>query len=126
MAGVKIAKAERIVQDGGDPVEPRFMTLDETLKQLRTLGNEKMRAHNTKKGAGDNQFGVKHGDIRMLAKKIHANHKLAMSLWETGNVGAQLLATLLFKPKNLPAEAMDRPFRRVAPHPSPRTGLNRW
>ena len=54
------------------------MTLDETLKQLKALGNEKMRAHNTKYGAGD-QFGVKHGDIRVLAKKIKTDHKLAMS-----------------------------------------------
>ena len=46
------------------------MTLHETLKQLKALGNEKMRAHNTKYGAGDNQFGVKLGDIRVLAKKI--------------------------------------------------------
>jgi hypothetical protein len=45
------------------------MALDETLKQLKALGNEKMRAHNTKYGAGD-QFGIKHGDIRVLAKKI--------------------------------------------------------
>ena len=52
------------------------MTLDEALEQLKALGNEKMRAHNTKFGAGDNQFGVKHGDIRVLAKNIKADHKL--------------------------------------------------
>ena len=46
------------------------MTLNETLKQLKALGDEKMRALNTKYGAGDNQFGVKLGDIRTLAKKI--------------------------------------------------------
>ena len=34
------------------------MTLNVTLKQLKALGNEKVRAHNTKYGAGDNQFGV--------------------------------------------------------------------
>ena len=48
------------------------MTLNEALKQLKALGNEKVRAHNTKYGAGDNQFGVKHGDIRVLAKKIRS------------------------------------------------------
>ena len=36
-----------------------------------------------------------------------------MSLWETGNVDAQLLATLLIKPKNLSAEEMDRMVRSV-------------
>ena len=49
-------------------------SLNETLKQLKALGNEKVRAHNTKYGAGDNQFGVKHGDIRVLAKKIKTDH----------------------------------------------------
>ena len=46
------------------------MTLNETLKQLKALGNEKVRAQNAKSGAGDNQFGVSLGDIRVLAKKI--------------------------------------------------------
>ena len=89
------------------------MSLNETLKQLEALGNEKVRAHNTKYGAGDNQFGVKLGDIRVLAKKIKTNHELAMSLWETGNVDAQLLATLLMKPRHLSAEEMDRMVRSV-------------
>ncbi len=89
------------------------MTLNETLKQLKSLGNEKTRAHNTRYGAGDNQFGVKHGDIRVLAKKIGANQELALSLWETGNADAQLLATLLIKPKNLSAKDVDRLVRSI-------------
>ena len=60
------------------------MTLEETLRQLESLGNEAMRKHNAKWGAGDNQFGVKHGDIRALAKKIQPNHELAVALWKTG------------------------------------------
>lgn len=39
------------------------MTLKETLAQLKALGNEKVRAHDKKHGAGDNPFGVKRGDI---------------------------------------------------------------
>ena len=89
------------------------MTLNDTLKQLKALGNEATRAHNTKSGAGDNQFGVKHGDIRVLAKKIKADHKLAMSLWETGNIDAQYLAILLMKPKDLSAKEVDRLVRTV-------------
>ena len=89
------------------------MTLNDTLEQLKALANETTRAHNTKFGAGVNQFGVKHGDIRVLAKKIKTNHELAMSLWETGNVDAQLLATLLIKPKTLSAQEVDRMVRSV-------------
>ena len=40
------------------------MTLKKTLAQLEALGNEKMRAQNTKHGAGDKQYGVRLGDIR--------------------------------------------------------------
>ena len=89
------------------------MTLNETLKQLKALGNDKMRAHNTKNGAGDNQFGVSLGDIRVLAKKIRTDHPLALSLWETGNVDAQFLATLLIEPKKLSAKEIDRMVRSV-------------
>ena len=89
------------------------MTLKETLKQLKALGNEKTRAHNAKWGAGDNQFGVKHGDIRALAKKIKTNHELALALWKTGNIDAQQLAILLMKPKNLTADEMDKMVRSV-------------
>ena len=79
------------------------MTLKETLKQLKALGNAKVRAQNAKGGAGDNQFGVSLGDIRVLAKKIRTDHPLALSLWETGNVYAQFLPTLLIQPKKLSA-----------------------
>ena len=89
------------------------ITVKDALKQLKALGDEKMRAYNAKNGAGDNQFGVKHGDIRVLAKKIKADHKLAMSLWETGNIDAQYLAILLIKPKDLSAKEVDRLVRSV-------------
>jgi 3-methyladenine DNA glycosylase AlkD len=94
------------------------MTLKETLKQLQALGDEKMRKQNAKggpwgPGAGEKQFGVKHGDIRALAKKIKADPKLAMALWDTGNIDAQYLAILLMKPKDLSAKEVDRLVRSV-------------
>ena len=81
------------------------MTVKELLVQLKALGTEKMREHNSKYGAGDNQFGVKMGDIRALAKKIKLNHGLALDLWETGNVDARLLAILIIDPRKLCAGA---------------------
>ncbi len=89
------------------------MNVKEALKQLKALGNEKVRAHNTKFGAADNQFGVKRGDIRALAEKIGPNHELALSLWETGNVDAQFLAALLIKPKSLSAKELERMVRSI-------------
>ena len=61
--------------------------------------------------AHGNQLGVKLGDIRQLAKKIKTNHELAVALWETENIDANLLATLLIKPKNLSRTEMDRTVR---------------
>src|SRR5688500_18716149 len=89
------------------------MTLKETLDQLEALSNAKVRAQNVKSGAGDSQFGVNLGDVRVLAKKIRTDHPLALSLWETRNVDAQFLATLLILPKNLSAKEMDRMVRSV-------------
>jgi 3-methyladenine DNA glycosylase AlkD len=88
-------------------------TLKETLAQLEALGNEKVRAHNRKHGAGDNQFGARLGDIRKLADKIKADHTLAMALWETGNIDARLLAILLINPKKLSGDELDRMVRSV-------------
>ena len=90
------------------------MTLKETLKQLKALGNAKVRALNAKGGAGDNQFGANLGDIRVLAKKIKTDHPLALSLWETGNADAQFLAALLVQPKKLSADEMDSMVRSVS------------
>lgn len=80
----------------------------EILAQLKSLGNEARRKHNIKAGAPDNQFGVKLGDLRTLAKKIKTDHDLALQLWDTGNVEAQLLATLIIKPTSLTTSELDK------------------
>src|SRR5262249_18369442 len=59
------------------------------------------------------QFGVKRGDLRTLANKIKTNHELALSLWKTGNIDAQFLATLLIKVSQLSADELDRMVRSV-------------
>jgi len=89
------------------------MTVKEILAQLESLGDDARRKHNAKIGpdgtaAADNQFGVKLGDIRTIAKKIKTDHELALKLWDTGNLEAQLLATLVIKPKSLLASELDK------------------
>jgi len=90
------------------------VTVKEVLAELQSLGDEKVRTHNRKYGAGDDQFGVKHGDIRKLAKQIKTNHELAITLWDTGNLDAQLLAVLLMDPTSISTREMDRLVRSVA------------
>ena len=89
------------------------MTLDEILKRLKSLGDDTRRAHNKKAGAPENQLGGKHGDIRALAKELKTDHELALELWNTGNVEAQLLAALIIKPKSLSADELDKLTRSV-------------
>jgi len=101
-----------------DRTKATTMSVEDALRELESLGNEGVRAQNAKSspfgaGAGDNQFGVALGDIRVLAKKIKTNHALALSLWNTGNVDAQFLATLLIEPKKLSAKEMDRLMRSI-------------
>ena len=88
-------------------------TLKQTLAELKALGDEKIRAQNKKRGAGDNQYGVKLGDLRKLAAKIKTNHDLALELWKTENIDAQFLAVLLIDPKKLSADELDRMVRSV-------------
>jgi len=94
------------------------MNLKETLAKLESLGDEKRRAHNAKPRAGNpggaanlKQFGCAMGDLRALAKKIKTDHALALELWKTGNIDAQLLAILLMKPKSLSAAELDKMVR---------------
>jgi 3-methyladenine DNA glycosylase AlkD len=89
------------------------MNLRQALSELEALGDEGMRAYNAKSGAGDEQFGVKLGDIRKLAKKVKRDHALALALWETGNADARFLATLVIDAKKLSADELDRMVRSL-------------
>lgn len=92
------------------------MKVKEILKELEALSDPKVKALNAKNGIWDNQYGVKLGDLRVVAKKIKANHELALQLWETENFDAQMLAMLIIKPKELSAEQLDQMVRSVK-HP---------
>lgn len=89
------------------------MTTKEILKQLKSLGDDARRKHNTKAGAGDNQFGVKMGDIRKTAKKLKTNHELALELWKTGYIEARMVAILVMEPKRLSANELDKLVRSL-------------
>lgn len=95
------------------PAKGAAATVEGTLKQLEALGSAPVRAQNAKRGAGDNQYGVKLGDIRILANSIKTNHELALALWKTGNLEAQFLAALLVEPGRLSADELERLVKSV-------------
>lgn len=57
-----------------------------------------------------NQLGEnpKRGDIRILAKQIKKDHTLALQLWQTGNLHARALSTLIFDKKLLTSDVIDQ------------------
>lgn len=87
------------------------MNVKEALAQLKPLGNASVRARNLRNGASGDQYGVQLGDIRKLAKKIKADHALALELWATENLDARLLAVLLLTPKDLSSRELDAMVR---------------
>lgn len=84
------------------------MTLQEALELLERHGQPKVRELNARNGAPENQFGVKMGDIRNIAKTIKIDHELGLQLWQTGNLDAQLLAILVLRPRLLSQEDLER------------------
>jgi 3-methyladenine DNA glycosylase AlkD len=101
------------------PAKATAVALGQVVKHLDTLGNEAVRKQNARWAAGGiqpgaTQFGVKHGEIRTLAKKIGPDPALAASLWQTRNVDAQLLAVLLLKPTDLSGKEVDRMVRTIS------------
>jgi 3-methyladenine DNA glycosylase AlkD len=84
-----------------------FKMVKDLLKELELLSDEKVKKHNTKRGVGENQYGVKLGDVRKIAKRLKTNHSLSLDLWETGNFDAQMLAILIMSPKHLSASELD-------------------
>lgn len=84
------------------------MTLQEALEQLERHGQPKVRERNIKHGAPENHFGVPMGDIRAIARKIKVDHDLGLQLWQTGNLDAMLLATLVLRPALLSDDDVER------------------
>lgn len=89
------------------------MTFEEVFAQLEAWGSESFRGIYARQGAGENQFGVKMGDLRGLAKKLKTNHPLALQLWASGNADAMILSTMLMASDQLSEagiEAMLKPL----------------
>jgi 3-methyladenine DNA glycosylase AlkD len=102
--GAKKYQTRSVCMSGSHPPK----TAEEAMKVLESLGHPKVREMNAKNGAPNNQFGVKLGDIRTIAKSIKTNHELGLELWGSGNVEAMFLATLIVKPKAIPEDELER------------------
>jgi 3-methyladenine DNA glycosylase AlkD len=71
----------------------------EILAELCSLGSEKDRAGMARYGINvGNAFGVSVYQLRRIAKRLGTDHSLALSLWQTGNHEARLLACFVDDP----------------------------
>ncbi|MCC5916405.1 MAG: DNA alkylation repair protein [Cryomorphaceae bacterium] len=92
------------------------MTAKDILNELEALGNEKRKTHNIKHGATpDNQFGVKMGDVRKVAKKAKKiDLEQVQALWDSRIAEAQMVAILLWKPDNLSLDTLHRLVKTIS------------
>jgi 3-methyladenine DNA glycosylase AlkD len=86
-------------------------TVTNVLSQLEALGSEQLRAQNIRHGYVGEQYGVKLGDLRTIAKAIKLNTAFGLELWETNVLEARLIAVLVIKPKELTIEQLTKMVR---------------
>jgi 3-methyladenine DNA glycosylase AlkD len=79
-------------------------TFEEVMGILKSLGTESRWKFNLKNGVGINQFGVGLMQMKNLAKELKVDHPLAVKLWETGNMDAMLLASMIMDPAKVPPD----------------------
>ena len=86
------------------------MTTDQIVDILKKEANpEKILIKKTKFGiTSNNALGIYHKDLKELAKKIPKDDKIAIELFQTNIYEARLLCSIIFDPKNLTEELMDK------------------
>lgn len=91
--------------------DPRVAAL---LAELQGLGSERHRTSMVRFGINaGNAFGVSIDELRKVARRIGADHDLALALWGNGNHEARLLACFVDEPAQVTAaqcEAWAREF----------------
>jgi len=75
------------------------------LAEMRAMGSETNRAGMARYGIHvENAFGVSIYELRKVAKRLGADHELALALWATGNHEARLLACFVDDPATVTEE----------------------
>lgn len=70
-------------------------TASQVMTALKKKGTAQTRKTFARHGAPDNFFGVKVGDLKVIAKQIKGNQELACELYDTGNSDAMYLAGIV-------------------------------
>lgn len=78
------------------------------MKRLESLGEERQRTTLSRQGTTAASFGVPYAALYKLEKELAPDQPLALSLWETGNHDARVLAGLIADPTKMGAAVLDR------------------
>ncbi len=82
-------------------------TTSQVLTALKAKGNEQTRKTYLRHGMPEDMFGVKVGDLKVIAKQLKGNQQLALDLWDTGNYDAMYLAGLVADGSQMTKQQLD-------------------
>lgn len=80
------------------------------MAELAALDDPRVREMNARRG---DDHGVNLTKLRAIAKRLKAQHELALELWATGDTAARLLALLICRAKSFSADELDRMLREA-------------
>lgn len=83
-------------------------TVAKLMAELATLEDARMREVNARHG---DDHGVNLTKLRGIAKRLKAQHELALDLWATEDTAARLLALLICRPKSYSRDELDTMLR---------------
>ncbi|TXR95056.1 DNA alkylation repair protein [Bacillus sp. SH7-1] len=89
------------------------MLLEEVMRKLEEYGTEQNCKTYKNHGAKEPLFGVSFANLKLLKKKIKKDHDLAILLWETKNMDAMTLATMILDPKKVTTELLNKWVQEV-------------
>jgi 3-methyladenine DNA glycosylase AlkD len=84
------------------------LSLAEVMRTLEKAGSAQTRKTYTRHGATGPMFGVSFATLGALQKRIRVDHRLALQLWDTGNVDARNLAMKIADPAAITSADLDR------------------
>jgi len=83
-------------------------TVQQVMKQLEAKGNEQTRKTFQRHGAGDDLYGVRVADMKVIAKGIKGEQDLACALYDTGNQDAMYLAGMVADGRQMTKAQLDK------------------
>ena len=81
--------------------------LSQIMAELKKKGSAQTRKIYANHGATENTFGVKVGDMKVIAKTIKGDQELALELFDTGNLDAMYLAGIVADGKQMSRKQLE-------------------